>query len=256
MAGNASSRHSRNQAGSEVEVDKRFRATLPEAFHRELPEGSEQLACMESDMTREGPVCKGMAGGDFATRWSRLRKTFRRMRVALNEIDEVEVDELFSAGRLLVKTNDGATRALISYSRNLVPEFAAAARMIDRLSDGHDLVYPDLEGPAISDSGVPLPRRGGHSPLDVPRWKILGRLTEFLVPYKSKVIALMVLIFVSVLAQMATPLLTKYIVDGILRDANATRRRASLRTGARLLRGPDRAFLCRHLVHSACGEFS
>jgi ATP-binding cassette, subfamily B, bacterial len=210
----------RTGSGTDGEIDKRFLADLPERYAREFPEVQERLVCMVSDMNQ---------AGDFAPAWLVVtaeavlvfEEKAAPVRLALSAIDEVEVDELFSAGRLVAKMSAGDAVALISYSRNLVPEFAGAARIIDNLSSDRELVYPELEGPAISDSGVPLPRRGGHSPMDVPRWKILGRLTEFLVPYRGKVIALMVLIFISVLAQMATPLLTKYIVDGILRNAGA-----------------------------------
>ncbi|MEZ5325200.1 MAG: ABC transporter ATP-binding protein [Verrucomicrobiales bacterium] len=210
----------RTGSGSDAEIDKRFLADLPEEHACEFPEVRERLVCMVSDMDQ---------AGDFAQAWLVVTADAvlvfdpkaPALRIALSDIDEVETDELFSAGRLVAKTSAGNAVSLISYSRNLVPEFAAAARIIDTLSQGRELIYPDLEGPAMSESGVPLPRRGGHSPMDVPRWKILGRLAEFLVPYRGKVIALMVLIFISVLAQMATPLLTKYIVDGILRDAGA-----------------------------------
>lgn len=209
-----------NNAVDDQEIDRRFRANLPERFLRECPDVEDHLVCMESDMTQDGK---------FGPSWLVITRTkvivFEGAQepvvLSLNDIDAIEVDELFSAGRLVAKMQDKGAIALISYSRNLVPEFAAAARIIDQLVEGREVVYPELEGAAVSESGVPLPRRGGHSPMDVPRWEILGRLTEFLIPYKGKVIALMVLIFISVLAQMATPLLTKYIVDGILRDAGA-----------------------------------
>ena len=203
----------------EDSIDERFRATLPGEFSKELPQDVTVVVCMESDMNRAGL---------FSVAWLVVTQEeaigFEHgappVRFSLSEIEEVIVDELFSAGRLLIKTPEG-TRPIISYSRNLVPEFAGAARVIENLSKGRDLVYPELEGKAFSDSGHPLPRRGGRSPLDVPRMQILSRLAQFLAPYRAKVIGLMVLIFISVAAQMATPLLTKYIVDGILREASA-----------------------------------
>ncbi|MGK0185736.1 MAG: ATP-binding cassette subfamily B protein [Verrucomicrobiales bacterium] len=206
--------------GDDGDVDKRFRAELPEKFQSEFPVAVDCLVCMQSDLNQ---------AGHFSVSWLAItndhvlvfEEESAPVVLALQDIDEVEVDELFSAGRLVARMKNKSAVALISYSRNLVPEFAAAARMIDDLSHQRPLIYPELEGAAVSDSGIPLPRRGGHSPMDVPRWKILGRLTHFLVPYKGKVIILMTLIFISVLAQMATPLLTKYIVDGILRDAGA-----------------------------------
>ena len=207
-------------ANEDEPLDVRFRAELPEGLRSELPEGESIVTCMESDMTGDGKIAKSwLVVTDQRVLGLEEGKVAAVVEIAA--IEEAETDELFSAGRILLRKKDKTSVAVITYSRTFVPEFAAATRIIDDLAHGRPLIYPELEGPAFSDSGIPLPRRGGRSPLDIPKWKILGRLAEFIQPYKRKILALMALIFISVVAQMATPLLTKYIVDGILREAGA-----------------------------------
>ena len=200
---------------NESDLDRRYQAAVPDDLAKHIPEGDEIIVAMESDMTRTGSFSPSYL---VVTRQRvlGLEEGEPPVEVALADIDECETDELFGGGRITARTKEGSI-SLISFSRNFVPEFAAATRIIDDLAHDRNLVYPELEGSAFSEgTGVPLPERGGRSPLDMPRGKILHQLAPFMRPYRTRIWIMMVLIAISVLAQMAVPLLTKYIIDNIL----------------------------------------
>lgn len=199
----------------EIKIDRRYQATVPDELSEHLPHDEEIVVSMESDMTRAGVFSPSYL---VVTRKRviGLEAGAAPVELLLADIDECESDELFGGGRVVAKTKD-RTISLISFSRYFVPEFAAATRIIDDLAHDRPLVYPELEGPAFSEgSGVPLPERGGRSPLDMPRGKILKRLAEFVRPYRAKIWLMMILFGIAVVAQMGPPLISKYLVDNIL----------------------------------------
>ena len=197
------------------EIDRRYQVVIPVELARHIPDDEELVVTMESDMTRSGQFSPSYL---IITRQRvlGLEEGEPPVVLPLSEIEECETDELFGGGRIVSKTKDG-TIAIISFSRSFVPEFAAATRIIDDLAHDRDLIYPELEGSAFSEgSGVPLPERGGRSPLDMPRRKILKQLGEFVRPYRARIWIMMLLFGLSVLAQMTPPLLSKFVVDNIL----------------------------------------
>ncbi|NNE93791.1 MAG: ABC transporter ATP-binding protein [Verrucomicrobiales bacterium] len=203
----------------DFEPDERFFAKLPEDLSGQV-NGGDVLVSMETDTKRDGsfgPAYLVLTESEALA----LEEGEDPLRIPFSEIESAENDELFGGGRILLKTKADEKISLINHSRNLVPEFAAATRIIDDEANGRDWIFPELEGPAFSEGGVPLPERGGRSPLDMPRGKIFRRMWQFMKPYQAKTISFMILIAISVLAQMAVPLITKYIVDDILRDSNA-----------------------------------
>ncbi len=201
----------------EFETDPRFLVTLPDDLAEQVA-GDEIIVCMKSDTVRDGTF-----GDAFLVLTNShavaLESGTEPLRVAFSDIESAENDELFGGGRLLVKTPSGNKIALISHSRNLVPEFAAVTRIVDDIAHGRDWIFPELEGSAFSEKGVPLSERGARSPLDMRRGKIFRRMWEFMKPYHGKTFLFIGLITVSVLAQMSVPLITKFIVDDILKIA-------------------------------------
>lgn len=201
---------------TEPDIDSRFRAELPSSLKIVLKD-EVPVFSMESDVLRNGSF-----GPSFliltGSRVIGFEEAEDPVIVSIPEIRDVFTDELFGGGRLMVEKENGEKVSLVHFSRNLISEFAAAARIIEDSSEGHEVIFPELEGAAFSDSGVPLEERGGRSPLDMPRWKILRRMAGYLAPYKLQIGALMVLTALSVLAQIWTPLLAKKIIDNILKQ--------------------------------------
>ena len=145
------------------------------------------------------------------------------LQVPLRGISSVKVDELFGSGRLVASTDDGEI-SLIYYSKIYVPEFAVFCRVIDDLAHDRKPELPqDHERAICTRCGAPLPERGGHCPLCVPRMKILARLLTILHPYKRRVGLLMAMTLVTVVCQMGPPYLTKLIIDEVCEAGDLTR---------------------------------
>ena len=142
--------------------------------------------------------------------------------LALDDIDEVTVDELFGGGRLVATTPQGRTD-LVHYTKACVPEFAAMCRVINDLAKGHTPEVPDEEESAYCTTcGAPLPERGIHCPKCVPKREIFRRLLGLVKPYRTKMALLMAATFVTVGSQMAPPLITKVIVDDVIKKKDLT----------------------------------
>jgi len=140
----------------------------------------------------------------------------------LAEIEEVKVDELFGGGRLIAKTA-GGDRTLVYYTKACVPEFSVMCRVINDLVKGNTPELPDEEEHAYCPRcGEPLPERGEHCPKCVPRWQMLRRLLHLVGPYRTKALLLVLVTFVTVGSQMVPPLLTKLIVDDVIKEKDLT----------------------------------
>ena len=198
--------------------DRRFFEELPEVLRAQVPAGERVRYCLQGDMNRRGCFAEsylvitdgsvlGMSAGEDP------------VRVPLTDIEESRNIELLGGGQIMVKTASGMV-TIACYSRDLVPEFAAGARIIEDLVHDREIILPELEGAAYSKSGVPLPERGAQSPMDVPRWEILKRLGEIVRPYGWRLAVMMGAILVAVMAQMSIPLTTKFIVDEVLKEGN------------------------------------
>lgn len=206
------------EEGRGSEGDSRFFEELPHRRQMEVPVGETVRYCLRADMNREGSYQEaylvitdqsvlGLSEGD------------EPVIVALSAIEEAKNVELFGGGQVMVKTAEGR-RTVVSFSRDLVPEFAAGSRLISDLIEGKEVVLPELEGPAHSKTGVPLPERGAQSPMDVPRWEILKRLYEIVRPYRLRLVLMTAAMLATVLVQMSIPLTTKFIVDDVLQEGN------------------------------------
>ena len=140
--------------------------------------------------------------------------------VPIAAIKEVEVDELFGSGRLIVTTDAGKT-VLLYYSKALVPEFAVLCRVISDLSQGRVPELPeDHERAYCPKCGAPLPERGSNCPMCVHNLAVLMRLIGLMGPYRFRSIVLIVTNLLIVASQMGPPYITKMIMDDVLTKKN------------------------------------
>jgi len=138
----------------------------------------------------------------------------------LSEIREIKVDELFSGARLVVVT-PADEQVLIYYTKAFVPEFSVLCRLINEILRGRYSLPPDEDEHSYCPKcGMPLPDRGDRCPRCLPRLKILMRLLGLVMPYRSGVILLMTMTFVTVFSQMGPPFITKMIVDDVITKKN------------------------------------
>ena len=112
------------------EIDARFRADLPASFGDLPPIDESLVACLESDLATDGRFSPTyLLITDRMLR--RLDAGQPPREIPVCEVRSAEIDELFGGGRVMVELTDGSRICVARYSANLVPEFAAAARLID-----------------------------------------------------------------------------------------------------------------------------
>lgn len=136
--------------------------------------------------------------------------------IPLAEIEEIRIDELFGSSALTARLN-GSERRLLYYTKAMIPEFGVMARVLNDILRGKQPELPEPEGSVFCPKcKKPLPERGGQCPTCVHRFVVLRRLLELLQPYRAKLVLVVACTFVTVLAQMAPPYVTKRIVDEVI----------------------------------------
>lgn len=136
--------------------------------------------------------------------------------LALADVTDVRVDELFGASRI-VAVCDGTEHVLATYSRNLVAEFAVFARALDDLRKGRPVELPEeIERAMCKRCGAPLPERGATCPRCLSRGSVMRRIVALLRPYRWRVFGLVGCATVAVGASMVPPLTYKMIADRVL----------------------------------------
>ena len=147
----------------------------------------------------------------------------RGFALALADIETVRLDELFGSGRLVAETDDGE-RTLVYYTKNCVNEFASFARALDDLAHGKEAEAPEQAERALCEKcGFPLPERGERCPVCVPRWAVFQRLLGLVKPHRRKAWLLLAATFVTVSTQLIPPMITKMIVDDVIKPKDLSR---------------------------------
>ena len=185
--------------------------------------------CALLALTRREPVLLRVSADlDFDQRFNRVHVAMTATQVLvvadgrilqchrLATLTAARADELYGSGRLVV-IGEAGERTLCYFSRNLVPEFTAAARAISELTSGRVPSLPDLSEPCICPRcQAPLAERGANCPLCVPRGMIFLRILRLMRPHRRQVVALMLGTLLGVAMQMLPPLAYKEITDHVI----------------------------------------
>jgi len=194
---------------------------IPESVMRHLREALGEDVCLrfslESDVTR-----RRRFGRSYVvltdTHLAIADETGPPLVLALSDIEEVSIDELFGSGRLVAKGHDGSQTPLIYYTRVVVPDFAVMCRTINALIQGREPDLPDgHEHSRCPKCGMPLPERGETCPRCVSRFTVFGRLLVLVRPYSARALLLLTLTALAVGFQMVTPYLLRVLVDDVIR---------------------------------------
>jgi ATP-binding cassette, subfamily B, bacterial len=138
----------------------------------------------------------------------------------LDNITDVSIDELVGGGRVCVES-EGEKHQVLYYSNHFAPLFAETVRCIGQyLKDRSISQIEESYASICCKCNAPLPERGARCPRCVPKFKILLRILELALPYRSKIIVLMLVTALGVLFQVAPPYLTKKIVDEVIAKGN------------------------------------
>jgi len=180
-------------------------------------------------LTRREPVLLRVSADlDFDQRFNRVHVALTASRVlvvadgrilqchALAGLTTARADELYGSGRLVV-IGPAGERTLCYFTRNLVPEFTAAARAITELILGRTPSLPEMsESCSCERCQAPLAERGANCPLCVPRGRIFLRILGLMRPHRRQVVLLMLGTFVGVAMQMLPPLAYREITDHVI----------------------------------------
>jgi len=202
-----------------------LKAELPDsaarilAGHMNLDGGPDY--CVASDLTldrRYGQSFLVVSRGKVGV----CDDTGRAFALDIEGIKEVKVDELFGGGALVAVTPSGE-KHLVTYTKVCVPEFAVMARVISDLAQGKPPRIPEEEEAAYCRRcGAPLPERGTTCPKCVPWLVILQRLLRLVQPYQFRAWMLVLTTFITVGSTMLPPLITKVIVDEVIKKKDVT----------------------------------
>ncbi|MEJ2206269.1 MAG: hypothetical protein P8170_19435 [Gemmatimonadota bacterium] len=106
-------------------------APVPDALASQYPPGFEPAVSVAGDLDARGrfsPAWVGAGGGRVVA----LAEGMDPVDLSLAAVTAIRVDELFGASALVAVTGD-ADHVLALFSRNMVSEFAALARILDDL---------------------------------------------------------------------------------------------------------------------------
>ncbi|MEW6753429.1 MAG: ABC transporter transmembrane domain-containing protein [Candidatus Latescibacterota bacterium] len=200
------------------------------AFMEELPPAvdAQLRALVPADEPVHFQVATDMVGRQrFGREWlvvtSRrvlvLREAAGRpaLHVPLERVTSAHAEPLVGGGRLEVEHGQGEP-AHLHYSSSLVAVFAEVAEGIRRLLQGRQLDLPELlERTRCPRCRRMLPEKGGICPACIRKRDTLWRLLRFVVPYRARAIAVVVLTAGAALLSLVPPYLVKHIIDGVLR---------------------------------------
>ncbi|MCE9558238.1 MAG: ABC transporter ATP-binding protein/permease [Armatimonadetes bacterium] len=137
------------------------------------------------------------------------------LRIPMTEIASARNEPLVGGGRLELTTKLGEIIPIISYTHTLGAKFSEAARGIEQLAQGKELlVNLKRELTRCIKCGRLLPEADGVCPACVDRGKTLIRILRFVAPYKKQAIFLTVLSFCTTLMNLTPP----YIQGRLIRE--------------------------------------
>lgn len=182
------------------------------------PEDAAELIALEADLD---------ADGNFGRRT--LSVTAKEVRVLeasgavstvipLADIKSARNEPLVGGGRLELHSKQGDILPIISYTLTLAAKFSEAARGIEQLSKGEELLVnlkeEKLRCPKCNRL---LPEKDGFCPACVNRGKTMLRIAKFLRPYRKQAVLLAVFSLATTLVNLVPPFIQGTLIDGVLR---------------------------------------
>lgn len=177
--------------------------------------GGQPQYCCRADLTRSGSFGECyVAVNDRCV--VGLEDGQPPIHLALGDIEEIKIEELFSASSLVAKTKTGE-QLLARYTKTRVGEFALLRRIINDYREGRKPVLPEsLEPSTCPKCAAPLPERGATCPLCLSRRSVGWRLIRMLAPYRLQVGFLILASSLAVGFAMIPPLTYKMIADRVV----------------------------------------
>jgi ATP-binding cassette, subfamily B, bacterial len=141
------------------------------------------------------------------------------------EIKSARNEPLVGGGRMEIVTKTQEIVPVISYSLTWAAKFSEAARGIEQLAKGEDLLITlkdeKLRCPKCNRL---LPEKDGVCPACVNRGKTMLRIAKYLKPYKKQAISLALLGMVTTFLNLAPPRIQGDLIDGVLANHSDIKR--------------------------------
>lgn len=135
--------------------------------------------------------------------------------VPMADIKSARNEPLVGGGRLEVITKNGDLIVLLAYSLTIAAKFSEAARGIEQLAKGEELLINlKAEKLRCPKCGLLLPEKDGVCPACVHRGRTMLRISQFLSPYRKQAITLAVLSAVTTVLNLAPPKIQGWLIDG------------------------------------------
>ncbi len=190
-------------------------APLKKNIKEALDSDEEILVCAATDLDPDGR---------FGRQW--VVVTRRRLLVVSNDGQTISVpieqiyrsrtEPLVGGGRLEVERL-GEPTLLLSYTDSEAIKFSEIARGLEQLRKGEAfLINPQLDRLRCEKCNRLLPEKNGICPACIKKGETLRRIASYLAPYRSKTVVLAFASAVITAAELAPPLIIKYIVDDVL----------------------------------------
>jgi len=134
----------------------------------------------------------------------------------ITEIKSARNEPLVGGGRLEVVTTTGEIVPVVSYSLTVAAKFSEAARGVEQLAKGEQLMINlKQERLRCAKCNRLLPEKDGVCPACVNRGKTLIRISRFMGPYKMYAITLATLALTTTLLNLVPPFLQGRIVQEV-----------------------------------------
>lgn len=138
-----------------------------------------------------------------------------RVDIPIDEILRARTEPYVGGASLHIERKDKPTVS-VPYSKTLAEKFSEVTRGIEQLRRGQDLYLKEtLDKTHCSKCGKQLPERNGICPVCISRFATLGRIADYLMPYKKHAILLGVASVATTAAELIPPLVTERMVDEV-----------------------------------------
>jgi ATP-binding cassette, subfamily B, bacterial len=137
--------------------------------------------------------------------------------IPIAEIATARNEPLVSGGRLEVVTKTGEVVPIVAYSLTLAAKFSEAARGIEQLAKGEELLITlKVERLRCPKCNRLLPEKDGVCPACVNRGKTMLRISRYMIPYRKQAATLAILSLGTTALNLAPPKIQGALIDGVL----------------------------------------
>jgi ATP-binding cassette subfamily B protein len=179
-----------------------------------LPPDSELLFQLESDITEEAlfGVRKLSVTKDEVIVTDEVGAIVFRVPIA--EIKGSKTEPLVSGGRMVLELKSGEAVSIITFSQTHSNLFSEAARGIEQLTNGEELmINVKVQKTRCPKCERLLPEKDGICPVCVNRGKTLMRISQFLGPYRKAAMLLIVCALTSTTLNLLPPRIQGWLIN-------------------------------------------